>query len=131
VTGGTDNHLVLWDLRPEGVTGSKMEKACDMCHVTLNKNAVVGDVSAMTPGGVRIGAPAMTSRGLKESDFETIAAFLHEVLEECKRIQASSGKMLKDFVAGLESSEVIADIKKRVEEWAGNFPMPGFDVSSL
>jgi len=60
VTGGTDNHLVLWDLRPEGITGSKMEKACDMCHITLNKNAVVGDVSAMTPGGVRIGAPAMT-----------------------------------------------------------------------
>ncbi len=40
-----------------------MEKACDLSHITLNKNAVVGDVSAMTPGGVRIGAPAMTSRG--------------------------------------------------------------------
>ncbi len=40
VTNGTDNHLVLWDLRPEGITGSKMEKACDLCHITLNKNAV-------------------------------------------------------------------------------------------
>lgn len=57
VTGGTDNHLILWDLRPEGISGSKMEKACDLCHITLNKNAVVGDVSAMNPGGVRIGAP--------------------------------------------------------------------------
>lgn len=46
---------MLWDLRPEGVTGSKMEKVCDACHITLNKNAVVGDVSAMNPGGVRIG----------------------------------------------------------------------------
>lgn len=55
VTDGTDNHLVLWDLRPQGITGSKMERACDLCHITLNKNAVVGDVSAMTPGGVRIG----------------------------------------------------------------------------
>ena len=62
-----DNHLVLWDLRPEGLTGSKVEKACDICHVTLNKNAVVGDVSALTPGGVRIGSPAMTSRGLTEA----------------------------------------------------------------
>lgn len=48
----------------QGVTGSKMESVCDLAHITLNKNAVVGDVSAMTPGGVRIGAPAMTSRGL-------------------------------------------------------------------
>ncbi len=55
VTDGTENHLILWDLRPEGISGSKMEKACDMCHITLNKNAVVGDLSAMNPGGVRIG----------------------------------------------------------------------------
>jgi len=52
--------LLCW----QGVTGSKMESVCDLAHITLNKNAVVGDVSAMTPGGVRIGAPAMTSRGL-------------------------------------------------------------------
>lgn len=131
VTEGTDNHLVLWDLRPEGITGSKMEKACDMCHITLNKNAVVGDVSAMTPGGVRIGAPAMTSRGLKEADFEQIAAFLHEVLEECKRVQGTSGKLLKDFTAGLEQSAVLKDIRARVEAWSGAFAMPGFDVSGL
>jgi glycine hydroxymethyltransferase len=55
VTSGTENHLVLWDLRPEGVSGSKMEKVCDLAHITLNKNAVVGDLSAMNPGGVRIG----------------------------------------------------------------------------
>lgn len=131
VTGGTDNHLVLWDLRPEGITGSKMEKACDVCHITLNKNAVIGDVSAMTPGGVRIGSPAMTSRGLLEADFEKIASFLHEVLEECKAIQVEKGKMLKDFTKGVEDSDALKDIKKRVEEWAGSFPMPGFDVSSL
>lgn len=49
-TGGTVNHLVLWDLRPQGVTGSKMEKLCDAVSITLNKNAVVGDRSALTPG---------------------------------------------------------------------------------
>ena len=108
-----------------------MEKACDLCHITLNKNAVVGDVSAMTPEGVRIGAPAMTSRGLKESDFEQIAEFLHEVLEECKSVQEKSGKLLKDFTVGIEKSDVIADIKARVEEWAGSFPMPGHDDSGL
>ena len=60
-SGGTDNHLVLWDLRPQGITGSKYEKICDKINITLNKNAVVGDKSAVSPGGVRIGAPAMTT----------------------------------------------------------------------
>merc|ERR1712146_460543 len=76
-TDGTENHLMLWDLRPLGLTGSKMEKVFEKMHITLNKNAVHGDKSAMTPGGVRIGAPAMTSRGLKEADFEQIGEFLH------------------------------------------------------
>jgi glycine/serine hydroxymethyltransferase len=57
----------------------RLQSACDACHITLNKNAVVGDVSAMNPGGVRIGTPAMTSRGLTEKDMEVIADFLHEV----------------------------------------------------
>lgn len=70
VTGGTDNHLLLWDLRPLGLTGSKMEKMCDAAHITLNKNAVFGDASALAPGGVRVGTPAMTSRGLGTADFE-------------------------------------------------------------
>ena len=51
VTDGTENHLVLWDLRPCGLTGSKMETICDMLHITLNKNAVFGDASALAPGG--------------------------------------------------------------------------------
>ena len=73
-TGGSDNHLILWDLRDQGVTGSKMQAMCDAAHITLNMNSVAGDVSAMTPGGVRIGMPAMTSRGLKEADFEQARA---------------------------------------------------------
>ncbi|KAK9817163.1 hypothetical protein WJX72_010560 [[Myrmecia] bisecta] len=131
VTDGTDNHLVLWDLRKEGITGSKMEKACDVCHITLNKNAVVGDVSAMAPGGVRIGAPAMTSRGLKEADFEKIADFLHRVLEVCKQIQEKHGKLLKDFNKAVEDNDDIRQLLKEVQEFSGGFAMPGFDVSAL
>ncbi|URE24887.1 interconversion of serine and glycine (By similarity) [Musa troglodytarum] len=82
VTDGTENHLVLWDLRPLGLTRNKVEKLCDLCNITVNKNAVFGDSSALAPGGVRIGTnvifcgmctPAMTSRGLIEKDFEQIA----------------------------------------------------------
>merc|ERR1712046_547693 len=61
---GTDNHLILWDLRPHGLTGSKVEKVCEAASMSLNRNAVHGDDSALSPGGVRIGSPSMTSRGL-------------------------------------------------------------------
>ena len=54
-TGGTDNHLALWDLRPQALTGSKMETLCDKVGITLNKNSVYGDRSATSPGGVRVG----------------------------------------------------------------------------
>merc|ERR1712193_291655 len=60
---GMDNHLILWDLRPHGLTGSKVEKVCEAASISLNKNTVPGDASALSPGGVRIGTPAMTTRG--------------------------------------------------------------------
>merc|ERR1711862_985983 len=66
---GTDNHLILWDLRPHGLTGSKVEKVCEAASISLNRNAVHGDASALSPGGVRIGSPAMTTRGCTVEDF--------------------------------------------------------------
>jgi len=73
VSGGTDNHLMLVDLREKGVDGAKVEKLLDLANVTINKNTVPGDKSAMVPGGIRMGAPALTSRGLMEKDFEQVA----------------------------------------------------------
>eukprot|EP00877_Chromochloris_zofingiensis_P007164 jgi/Chrzof1/2700/Cz11g25200.t1 len=73
----------------------------------------------------------MTSRGLKERDWEAVADFLHEALEICKEVQSTHGKLLKDFTPGLESSPKLADLRKRVEEFSAGFPMPGFDVSQL
>jgi glycine hydroxymethyltransferase len=90
-TDGTDNHLILWDLRPLGLTGSKMEKLFDKVHITLNKNSVHGDVSAMTPGAIRIGTPAMTTRGLTEADFDACAELLHRGIQIALEIQATSG----------------------------------------
>jgi len=127
-TDGTENHLMLWDLRPLGLTGNKMEKVLEMVHITLNKNAVHGDVSAMTPGGVRIGAPAMTSRGLKEADFVKIGEFLTEALAIATEVQSTAGKKLVDFLKGLSAKEAtvkIEALKAKVEEFAGSFFMPG------
>ncbi|KAJ6965360.1 DNA repair protein RAD50-like [Populus alba x Populus x berolinensis] len=76
VTEGTENHLVLWDLRPLGLNsnvlaGNKVEKLCDLANITVNKNAVLGDSSALAPGGVRIGTPAMTSKRFGREGFRT------------------------------------------------------------
>ena len=130
-TDGTDNHLVLWDVRPLGLTGSKVEKVCDLVNISLNKNTVHGDRSAQSPGGVRIGTPALTTRGLKEADFEKVAEFLDRVVKICLDVQKSSGKMLKDFVAALPSNPDIPVLAKEVAEFASSFPMPGFDTETM
>eukprot|EP00732_Lithocolla_globosa_P004440 Lithocolla_globosa_v1_NODE_4098_length_1511_cov_47.152473.p1 type:complete len:472 gc:universal NODE_4098_length_1511_cov_47.152473:1428-13(-) len=130
-TDGTDNHLVLWDVRPQGLTGSKVEKVCDLAHITVNKNAVHGDTSALTPGGIRLGTPAMTSRGLLTSDFETVAEFLHRAVEISKKIQEKSGKKLVDFLAALDGNAEIKELAKDVEAFSRKFPMPGFDPTGL
>merc|ERR1719487_2572856 len=128
-TNGTENHLMLWDLRPLGLTGSKVEKVFEEMHITLNKNAVHGDVSAMAPGGVRIGAPAMTSRGLKEADFVQIGDFLHRGLQVALDTQKTSGKKLVDFKKALKENKEVVEklsaLRAEVEAWAGKFPMPG------
>jgi glycine hydroxymethyltransferase len=134
-TGGTDNHLVLWDLRPTGVTGAKLEKLCDECCITLNKNSVFGDRSAVSPGGVRVGAPALTTRGFVEKDFVAIANLLHKACLlaidiQCKLVAPKN--MLADFKAALEGrSADVATLRKEVNDLATSFPMPGFNVSEL
>ena len=74
VTGGTDNHMVLADLRPLGISGKDLQGRCDENHMTLNKNAIPNDpASPSVTSGARIGTPAVTTRGLKEEDMATIA----------------------------------------------------------
>eukprot|EP01133_Synstelium_polycarpum_P001080 gene1080-1224_t len=126
VTNGTDNHLILWDLRPQELTGNKVEKACDYSGITVNKNAVHGDTSALAPGGIRIGSPALTSRGFKEADFEKVADFLDRIIKVCIALQAKVGKKMVDFQVALEKSEELAAIKAEVKTFALTFPLPGF-----
>ena len=73
--------MVLWDLRPLGLTGSKIEKICDLVHITLNKNSVPGDKSATVPGGVRVGTNSLTSRSMFEPEMEIVADFLHRAVQ--------------------------------------------------
>ncbi|KAI8612341.1 serine hydroxymethyltransferase [Chytriomyces sp. MP71] len=130
-SGGTDNHLVLWDLRPIGLNGNKMEKICDALNITLNKNSIAGDTSAFVPGGVRVGTPALTSRSLKEKDFVQVAEFLHQAAQLAIKIQNKSGKLIKDFIVAMEKDEEVTALKNKVQAFAHQFPMPGFDPATI
>jgi len=133
VSGGTDNHLVLLDLRPKGLDGARVEKVLDAAHITLNKNSVVGDQSAMTPGGIRIGTPALTTRGFTERDFEAVAELIHRGVGIAATLAAAvkqQGGKLKEFNAAVEDPKgaqaaAIQALRKDVEALASAFPMPG------
>jgi glycine hydroxymethyltransferase len=129
VTGGTDNHLLLWDLRPLKLTGSKIEAICDAVSISLNKNTIYGDKSALSPGGVRIGTPALTSRGFKEADFEVVASFLDRVVQLALKIQEKSGNELAQFKSALKDHVEVAQLRHEIESFASKFYMPGVPKS--
>lgn len=81
ISGGTDNHLMLIDLRNKNITGKKAQETLDKAHITLNKNAVpFDDKSPFVTSGIRIGVPAVTTRGMKEEHMQTVVDFIHTVL---------------------------------------------------
>jgi glycine hydroxymethyltransferase len=83
VSGGTDNHLMLVDLRPFKVTGKELQRRLDEVYITVNKNAIPNDPEKpFVTSGVRIGTPAVTSRGMKEDDMDTIAEFIYEAASD-------------------------------------------------
>ena len=92
VSGGTDNHLMLVDVNQKGLTGKECEEALDSACITVNKNAIPFDTqSPFKAGGIRLGTPAVTTRGMKEKEMAEIARFIHEVLTNI----SSNDKILK------------------------------------
>ncbi|KAJ8087369.1 glycine hydroxymethyltransferase shm1 [Marasmius tenuissimus] len=131
-TGGTDNHLVLWDLRPIGLTGSKVEKICDLMGITINKNAVSGDASAQVPGGIRLGTSALTSRNMTEKDVKVVADFLHRTIQLSLSLQKEAGsKLLKDFVRVASSNAQVKELRDEVRAFAKQWPLPGVDAANF
>jgi len=132
VSGGTDNHLVLADLRPLGVDGSRVERVLELAHIACNKNTVPGDKSAMVPGGLRLGTPALTTRGFVEADFERVADMVWKGIEITKKLKEVHGPKLKDFRVALADAPPgkfpeIDALKSEVEAFAAQFPTIGFD----
>lgn len=129
VADGTDSHMVLLDLRAHKLDGARVEAVLEKVNIACNKNAIPGDKSALTPYGIRIGAPAMTSRGMGEEDFKRIANYINKCIGICKDVQGKLPKesnKLKDFKAKVAGGEVqeINDMKQEIASWAGSFPLP-------
>ncbi|KAG1445182.1 hypothetical protein G6F56_010003 [Rhizopus delemar] len=134
VSGGTDNHLLLVDLRSKGIDGARVERVLELVNIAANKNTVPGDKSALIPGGLRVGSPAMTSRGLKQDDFIKVADFIDRAvkitLEEKAKVQ---GKKLLDFKNHVGDGNIasLQELKSDVTQFATAFPTVGFWESEM
>jgi glycine hydroxymethyltransferase len=112
VTGGTDNHLMLVDLRPKGLTGKASEASLGRAHITCNKNGVPFDTEKPTiTSGIRLGSPAATSRGFGIAEFRTVGELIVETLDG----------LAKNGETG--NAAVEADVQKRVSQLTGRFPI--------
>lgn len=130
VSGGTDNHLVLVDLRNKNLDGARGERILEDIGIAVNKNTCPGDKSALKPSGLRLGTPPLSSRNLKNDDFVKVMEFFDEAIILAQEASKDCGPLLKDFKAKLETPEFkekIQNLKQRVENFAIGFPMPGYD----
>jgi glycine hydroxymethyltransferase len=128
VTGGTDNHIILCDLSPKKLSGSKAERILELVGISVNKNTVPGDKSAMNPSGVRFGTPSLTTRKFSQEDMKLVVQFIHRAFELALEIQALSGPKLVDWLRELGTpkyAQKVSEIKKDVETMALKFPLPG------
>ncbi len=98
VSGGTDNHVMLLDLREDGITGKELEHNLDDCHITLNKNTIPNEpLSPFITSGVRIGTAAVTTRGLKEPDMDVIAECISLVIKDYEGNKEKVCKMVEEI----------------------------------
>ncbi|KAI1001604.1 putative serine hydroxymethyltransferase [Podosphaera aphanis] len=138
VSGGTDNHLVLIDLKPQGIDGARVERVLELVGVASNKNTVPGDKSALKPGGLRMGTPAMTTRGFQPKDFERVADVIDRAINLTKRLDTAAREAAEargrknpgsipaflEYLGEGENVKEISDIRAEVEQWVGEFPVP-------
>ena len=106
VSGGTDNHLMLVDVRPLGLTGKQAEETLDKAGITVNKNTIPFDPQKpFIASGIRIGTPAITSRGMKEPEMEQIGEFIYDVLSH------------------IDDDKTVKSVREKVAKLCRNFPI--------
>jgi glycine hydroxymethyltransferase len=106
ISKGTDNHLMLIDLRNKNLTGKKAQETLDQAHITLNRNAVpFDDKSPFVTSGIRVGVPAITTRGMKEKDMETVVDMIDRVL------------------VNIDDTKMTKSVSEEVKSWMKKFPL--------
>ena len=121
-------------MKSRGLNGAKVERVLELANIATNKNTVPGDVSAMTPGGIRMGTPALTTRGLTEDDIEQVAAFFDEAVKITQRVNDSAAVagLAKQFKAALADPAhayaaypALKELQDKVREFSRGFPTIG------
>jgi len=114
VSGGTDSHLILVDVFANGIRGKEAEKALDEAYITVNKNAIPFDVNPpLNPSGVRLGSPAVTTRGFRETEMREVASLIADVLDN------------------ISSQDMFASVRRRVTTLAERFPLYGWKLAPV
>jgi glycine hydroxymethyltransferase len=114
VSGGTDSHLILVDVFAKGIRGKEAEKALDEAYITVNKNAIPFDVNPpLNPSGVRLGSPAVTTRGFRETEMREVASLIADVLDN------------------ISSEDMFASVRRRVTTLAERFPLYGWKLAPV
>jgi glycine hydroxymethyltransferase len=112
VSGGTDSHLILMDVFAKGIRGKEAEKALDEAYITANKNAIPLDVNPpLNPSGIRLGSPAVTTRGFRETEMREVAGLIAEVLDN------------------ISSADTFASVRRRVTALVERFPLYGWKLA--
>lgn len=127
-TEGTDNHIVLINLKNHGITGSKFEKVCELANISLNKNSIPGDKSALSPSGIRIGTSCITTRNINFNGIDKIVEWLYRVVLICNNRQEKYGKKLSDWSTDIENDNDILYLKNEVIYYATNMLTPVSDL---
>lgn len=130
VSDGTDTHLILVDLRSRNIDGARVEAVLERANIAANKNTVPGDVSALFPSGLRVGTPAMTTRGFGPEKFDKVAEFIDQAVNIAIELKAQEqGKVPKELLASFkklaDESDKVKQLDKEVVSWVSKYPVPG------
>ena len=130
VSDGTDTHLILVDLRNKGIDGARVEAILEKINIAANKNTVPGDISALFPSGLRVGTPAMTTRGFLGEEFEKVADLIDKAVKiaidlKSKEIGETPKEKLSNFKELASNDEQVKALDKEVVDFVSKYPVPG------